>query len=101
MYYMWPSALGLRALWMKTAATLEFARYFLANIDSMELAKISQPHVQVDLQELHHFSFSHNFSAPMNFLGKLVADILKTHNKSLELNAKLAQSPVGLIAPKN
>lgn len=90
---------------MKTAVTLRFARCFLITLvhtDTMELAEISQAHVQVDLQELHQFSFSHNnFSASMHFLGKLVAEILKSHNKLLELKAKLAQPPVGLIAPKN
>ena len=65
MYHLWPSALGFRALWMKTVVTLRFARRFLitlAHTDTTELAKISQLHVQVDLQELHQFSFSHNNS---------------------------------------
>lgn len=90
---------------MKTVVTLRFARCFLitlAHTDTMELAKVPQPCVQVDLQELCQFSFSgNNFSASVNFLGKLVAEILKSHNKLLELKAKLAQSPAGLISPKN
>lgn len=85
---------------MKTVVTLRFATSFLitlAHADTTDLAKISQPHVQVDLQELPQFSFSHNnSSASSNFFGKLVAEILKSHNKFLELKAKLAQSPVGL-----
>lgn len=50
--------------------------------DTMELAKIPQPHVQVDSQVLHQFSFSHNkFSISINVLGKLRVEILKSHNK--------------------
>lgn len=86
---------------MKMVVTLSFARCFLftlAHTDTTELAKMSQVHVQVDLQELRQFSFSlSNFSASTSFLGKLVADILVSYHKLLELKIHLAQSPVGLI----